>query len=318
MESAESEKNLKTHLVIIIDLSPNIFLFQRNDSSYEMWLNSLISFCNIHLLMNNENMLHIIGSHYNGNTILYPSESPEGIDFKESNGQYELFTILSRTIHTQIKKAVRQCRQTLETIHQSRTGETIKAHPLISGALAMGLCCIQRYKSDVDSSRIAVIAASNYDSTAFTSQYMNFMNVFFTAQKMGIVIDSCVLSPNEPEDMKDKFSSRGSMSILQQGSDLTSGIYLKVAHVNAFLEYLIWTMLPDSETRQKLVLPTQRKVSYKAACFCHRNLIDIGYVCSVCLSIFCSFSPICSTCNTVFKLGPIPQGIKLKRKPKIK
>ena len=72
MEIIEPEKQQRTHLVVIIDLSPNLYLLQRNDSSYEVWLNSLISFCNIHLLMNNENMLHVIGSHCNGNTILYP------------------------------------------------------------------------------------------------------------------------------------------------------------------------------------------------------------------------------------------------------
>lgn len=42
--------------------------------------------------------------------------------------------------------------------------------------------------------------------------------------------------------------------------------------------------LPDSEQRSQLVLPPPAHVDYRAACFCHRNLIEIGYVCSVCLS----------------------------------
>lgn len=33
-----------------------------------------------------------------------------------------------------------------------------------------------------------------------------------------------------------------------------------------------------------MVLPPPVKVDYRAACFCHRELIDIGFVCSVCLS----------------------------------
>lgn len=45
-----------------------------------------------------------------------------------------------------------------------------------------------------------------------------------------------------------------------------------------------WVFLPDPATRQKLVLPPAVRVDYRAACFCHRELIDIGYVCSVCLS----------------------------------
>ena len=35
----------------------------------------------------------------------------------------------------------------------------------------------------------------------------------------------------------------------------------------------------------------------RAACFCHRQLVDVGYVCSVCLSIFCKFNPVCTTCH---------------------
>lgn len=45
-----------------------------------------------------------------------------------------------------------------------------------------------------------------------------------------------------------------------------------------------WVFLPDPHTRVKLLLPPAIKVDYRAACFCHRELIDIGYVCSVCLS----------------------------------
>ena len=49
-------------------------------------------------------------------------------------------------------------------------------------------------------------------------------------------------------------------------------------------------------------------IIFRAACFCHRELIDVGFVCSVCLSIFCKFSPICTTCHTVFKAPGLPMG----------
>ena len=47
---------------------------------------------------------------------------------------------------------------------------------------------------------------------------------------------------------------------------------------------LQWIFLPDRETRSKLNLPKRTAVDFRAACFCHRQLIDVGYVCSVCLS----------------------------------
>lgn len=47
---------------------------------------------------------------------------------------------------------------------------------------------------------------------------------------------------------------------------------------------LQWLFLPDQDQRSQLTLPPPIHVDYRAACFCHRNLIEIGYVCSVCLS----------------------------------
>ena len=34
-------------------------------------------------------------------------------------------------------------------------------------------------------------------------------------------------------------------------------------------------------------------------CFCHKNTIDMGFICSVCLSIFCKHQKKCSTCGWV-------------------
>lgn len=70
-------------------------------------------------------------------------------------------------------------------------------------------------------SRILVVTGSG-DSA---SQYMNYMNVFFTAQKQGIVIDVCALDQH--------------LSLLQQGCDITGGLYLKVPQIQGLLQYLL-------------------------------------------------------------------------------
>ncbi|XP_072368835.1 general transcription factor IIH subunit 3 isoform X6 [Scyliorhinus torazame] len=144
-------------------------------------------------------------------------------------------------------------------------------------------------------SRILVIKAAE-DSAA---QYMNFMNVIFAAQKQNILIDACVLDSES--------------GLLQQASDITGGLYLKIPQIQSLSQYLLWVFLPDPEQRSKLVLPPPVHVDYRAACFCHRNLIEIGYVCSVCLSIFCNFSPICTTCETAFRIA-LPPILKTKKK----
>uniref|UniRef100_A0A672QA71 General transcription factor IIH subunit 3 n=1 Tax=Sinocyclocheilus grahami TaxID=75366 RepID=A0A672QA71_SINGR len=66
--------------------------------------------------------------------------------------------------------------------------------------------------------------------------------------------------------------------------DITGGLYLRIPQKIALTQYLLWVFLPDTDQRSQLLLPPPVHVDYRAACFCHRNLIEIGYVCSVCLS----------------------------------
>lgn len=54
---------------------------------------------------------------------------------------------------------------------------------------------------------------------------MNYMNVFFTAQKQNVVIDVCALDQH--------------LSLLQQGCDITNGLYLKVPQLQGLLQYLL-------------------------------------------------------------------------------
>lgn len=129
------------------------------------------------------------------------------------------------------------------------------------------------------------------------------MNCIFAAQKNNITIDSCLLKSDS--------------GFLQQASDITGGIYFKVTKMESLLQYLLWMFLPDTSLRESLVLPSAIHIDYRAACFCHRTLVDIGFVCSVCLSIYCQLVPRCHTCQTRFKLPSIAMARpKKKRKEK--
>jgi len=127
------------------------------------------------------------------------------------------------------------------------------------------------------------------------------MNAIFSAQKKSIPVDSCVLSPQDS-------------TFLQQASHITGGVYLKPQHQEGLLQYLLSCYLADAFARKYINLPVQSSVDYRASCFCHKKVIDMGFVCSVCLSIFCSFSPVCSTCGAKFafptKATPVGGGKK--------
>ena len=56
-----------------------------------------------------------------------------------------------------------------------------------------------------------------------------------------------------------------------------------------------------------LITPSADSVDFRAVCFCHRKVIDLGYMCSICLSIYCEppAEGECLTCGT--KLPPPKQ-----------
>ncbi|KAM6052336.1 LOW QUALITY PROTEIN: general transcription factor IIH subunit 3 [Chlamydotis macqueenii] len=292
-------------LVIIIDTNP-IWWGKKALGEAEFTLSKCVDAAmvlgNSHLFMNRTNKLAVIASHTQESRFLYPGKRwafadvfGDGGSSMESNcsgskdGKYELLTAINDAIAEEIKD--------LMTKSDMRGQQT---ETLLAGSLAKALCYINKMSKEVKAnqemkSRILVIKAAE-DSAL---QYMNFMNVIFAAQKQSILIDACVLDSDS--------------GLLQQACDITGGIYLKVPHMPSLLQYLLWVFLPDQEQRSQLVLPPPVHVDYRAACFCHRNLIEIGYVCSVCLSIFCNFSPICSTCETAFKIS-LPPVMKAKKK----
>ncbi|NXQ97506.1 TF2H3 factor, partial [Sagittarius serpentarius] len=295
-------------LVIVIDTNPIWWGKKALEEAEACLLGFTLSKCidavmvlgNSHLFMNRTNRLAIIASHTQESRFLYPGKRwasadvfRDGGSSMESNcsgskdGKYELLTAINDTIAEEIKDLM------TKTDMKGQQTET-----LLAGSLGKALCCILLITESSNQemkSRILVIKAAE-DSAL---QYMNFMNVIFAAQRQNILIDACVLDSDS--------------GLLQQACDITGGMYLKVPHMPSLLQYLLWVFLPDQQQRSRLVLPPPVHVDYRAACFCHRNLIEIGYVCSVCLSIFCNFSPICSTCETAFKIS-LPPVMKAKKK----
>jgi transcription initiation factor TFIIH subunit 3 len=171
-------------------------------------------------------------------------------------------------------------------------------------------------------SRILVVSVSG----DLAHQYIPIMNTTFAAQRLQIPIDILKLA--------------GDTVFLQQASDATKGIYMHLRNPQGLLQYLMMAFLPDQMSRKHLVSPTQEVVDFRAACFCHRRVVDVGFVCSICLSsmlsslsllgqilmsdtVFCSppEGAICLTCSTHLALGDygakpatVPRKKKKRRK----
>jgi transcription initiation factor TFIIH subunit 3 len=154
-------------------------------------------------------------------------------------------------------------------------------------------------------SRILIISVSS--ATGSAHQYIPLMNGIFACQRLRVPIDVCKLS--------------GDAVFLQQASDATKGIYMSLSEPRGLLQYLMMAFLPDQRSRKHLVLPTRVDVDFRAACFCHRRVVDVGFVCSICLSIFCEppENGDCLTCGTHLDLGAYgakPALIARKKKKK--
>lgn len=146
-------------------------------------------------------------------------------------------------------------------------------------------------------SRILIVSTSG----DLASQYIPLMNLTFAAQHSRIPIDILKLA--------------GDTVLLQQASYTTSGVFLippkpqgSAVMPTKLLPTLLFAYLPDAAARAHLILPTSTDIDFRAACFCHRRVVDLGFVCSICLSIFCADalplpSERCLTCGTKLRVN---------------
>ncbi|CAG5118103.1 unnamed protein product [Candidula unifasciata] len=291
-------------LIIIVDTNPFWWSRKRrvNDQlSLTHCMDSVVVLGNSHLMLAHRNKLAIVAAHTDQSVFLYPRPPTEKVNMTKlpDDGQYNDFRQVEGQVKFQMSQLIAKDKEKLEDLFEMEE-QPPPSDSLVAGAMCMALCYAHRMEKDCPigenlSVRILVVKGSE----DCPSQYMNFMNAVFTAQKQNIVIDACILDTES--------------GLLQQACDITGGLYLKIPQPQGLLEYLMWVFLPDPVARSKMALPPRAQVDYRAACFCHRHLVDIGYVCSVCLSIYCTFSPICSTCQTTFKiLGP--QKVSKKKK----
>ncbi|KAG1085736.1 hypothetical protein G6F42_021271 [Rhizopus arrhizus] len=131
----------------------------------------------------------------------------------------------------------------------------------------MALCYINRVTKLDDEGHIKprILVLSVSPDSAY--QYIPLMNCIFSAQKASIPLDVCKIFGEET-------------AFLQQASNITGGVYVKMENRLALLEYLMMAFLPDRYSRNYLNLPSQDQVDFRAACFCHKKIVDIGFVCS--------------------------------------
>ncbi|KAI0743547.1 transcription factor Tfb4 [Daedaleopsis nitida] len=284
-----------SHLSVIVDLSPTQWTLCAQSTnppgiSLQTFLSQLIAFLNAHIACKDGNTLAVFGA-LPGQSVMLYSSTEEGMTSSTemtNPNTYRPFKTLDETVMASIAERL-----------ESYVGVSEEESIGLVGCMTKALCYINRTITTAATSapggegaaasvdpRILVLSVSPDQS----STYIPIMNSIFSAQKLKVTIDVCKIFGAENV-------------FLQQAAHLTGGAYVHVERTDGLLQYMMMSFLPPPAIRQYMSVPTQDRVDFRAACFCHKKIVEVAFVCSVCLSIFCQPVPVCSTCRTKF---PIP------------
>ena len=188
----------------------------------------------------------------------------------------------------------------------------------MAAAASMAVCFIHRWSMPPEpvatrTENYARIFILTEAATPLGDQYRPLMNCVFSAQKMGVLIDCLNFSRTQAD-----------IPPMQQACFLTGGTYVHayenvdsaaqdslVPHV---LPLLVYHFLSPQPCRRVLSSPSQQTVAFNATCFETGESINIGYLCSVCLSVTRRKTKECLTCNSAFPLERNRAAV-IRRKP---
>lgn len=262
-------------LMVLIDTNPFFWNSVQSTFPFSKFLAHVLSFLNSILLLNQLNQVVVIASGYNSCSYIF--------DSSDSQSQNQRAEHLLHKLEEFVDNDQELCRE------ESVDGPGFS---LLSGSLSMALCYIQRvFRSGPLHPQPRILCL--HGSPDGPGQYVAIMNSIFSAQRSMVPIDSCVIGAQHS-------------AFLQQASYITGGVYLKPQILDGLFQYLSTVFATDLHSRCFLHLPKPTGVDFRASCFCHKNTIDMGYICSVCLSIFCKHQKKCSTCGSVFGHSSTP------------
>ncbi|KIO32241.1 hypothetical protein M407DRAFT_66889 [Tulasnella calospora MUT 4182] len=290
------------HLTLIVDLNPlqwELSSQASNDTplSLSQFLAQLMIFINAHLAARDDNTLAVIGALPGYSVMLYSTDDSPPDDEAPARHQansFQPFRMVDGRIASRIQEEMEKSTDLDGKTDRGLVGAITKALCHINRVNLLSVALTNNPEStsamappSSQSPRMLILSISPDASTS----YIPLMNSIFAAQKLKVKIDVCKIFGSDTV-------------FLQQAAYLTGGSYLVLERRDALLQYLSMCFLPPASLRKVLATPSQDKVDFRAACFCHKKVVDIGCVCSVCLSIFCY--PItrtsCSTCGTRFPL----------------
>ncbi|XP_015583168.1 general transcription and DNA repair factor IIH subunit TFB4 isoform X2 [Ricinus communis] len=274
--------------LVMVLLDTNPFFWTTSSLPFSQFLSHVLAFLNSILLLNQLNQVVVIANGYNSCDYIYDSS----LVMNHSSDEGRIPALYSDLLQKLEDFMIRD-----EKLGKGEESKRKIASSLLSGSLSMALCYIQRIF------RSGPLHPQPRGSPDGPEQYVAVMNSIFSAQRSMVPIDSCYVGGHNS-------------AFLQQASYITGGVYVKPQHLDGLFQYLVTVFATDLHSRSFLQLPRPAGVDFRASCFCHKTTIDMGFICSVCLSIFCKHHKKCSTCGSVFGQSQSDNSSSLDRKRK--
>lgn len=180
------------------------------------------------------------------------------------------------------------CTQILECFLNLMMGSSVprfKTTTPLAHALSSALCYLHRFhrKESVSSKRRIVCIKGSQDSVC---QYTSVMDAIFSAQRESVSIDAYNIGRTES-------------AFLQKAAHITGGTYRKPRSIDSLLQHMLVTSTLDRYARDFMQHSRGHVLDLRVSCLCHRRNVDLGFVCSTCLSTFCCEFSYCLTCRMI-------------------
>ena len=286
-------------LILVLELGHRKAVENARSREYSDFTDAIVTFVNAHCMLNRENRVCLIGCGGDGSSSFL---------YSPSNSREELRVFVKR-VGENIVRLVHKKSSDGKRSLAAKEGYTASG---LSSALSKALCYANRLsreskivsskknegsavevakqqRGDEDSesnpstlsSRIVVVSTAKDDP----KDYVSTMNCIFAAERMSIPIDACVIGGGGVLHR----ANDGDGGVLQQAAHMTKGLYQKVDQAQKLLQYLLSVFLVSPRLRKNLLMPKIERIDYSAACSCCTppKMSKQGYVCAVCLSIFC-------------------------------
>ena len=154
----------------------------------------------------------------------------------------------------------------------------------IAQAISRGLCFIKKRKSE---GHIVVFDCS-VDPMDFSAQTVALSNCAWACSGLGKISVVSLASQRPSSALLGLVARTGGTFIPYQFTQTTGGL----------TEALLFHLVAPSAGNLK-VRPPEATQEMNASCVCHNKVVDKGYVCSICLSIYCTDAAgICSVCGS--------------------